>query len=117
MGQNRIMPSKKQIFNYWFDKIIDLEDLELNDCWGCGFPASIQRCHIQDRCESKNDSVENLVLLCKSCHRMQEVMCKTEQGRSIFLSKLIQGSIFFEIRFKELKNIYDIGIYNHLNLH
>jgi len=116
MKLKRIMPSKKEIFNYWIDKIIDLDDLDLNDCWGCGFKGNIQRCHIHDRYKSNNDDLSNLVLLCNNCHNRQETMCQNEEGRKIFISNLIEGNLFFSIRFKELQEVYKSGIYNHLNI-
>jgi hypothetical protein len=116
MQTKRKMPSKKQIFNYWVDKILDLEDCDLNTCWGCGFNSTIERCHINDRCKSNNDNLDNLVLLCKYCHRIQETMCKTDEGKNIFISKLIQGNFLFKLRFKLLTEIYNSGIYNNLNL-
>lgn len=114
METKRKMPSKKNIFNYWIDKILDVEECGTETCWACGFAGQIDRCHIHDRCESKNDNLDNLVLLCTHCHRIQEAMCKTDEGRNIFISKLIEGNFLFVVRYKQLEAIYNSGIYNHI---
>jgi hypothetical protein len=112
MIAKRKMPSKIQIFRYWQNKMIDSEDIDLNVCWGCGFTAAIERCHIHDRCYSLNDNVSNLVLLCKDCHRHQESMCGTENGRIEFVEKLINGAFLMNYRIESLctkikYNLYD----------
>ena len=102
MENKRKMPSKKQIFRYWESQILDLEDCDLNTCWGCGFTSTIERCHIYDRCYSFNDNVSNLVLLCRDCHKIQETLCFTESGRINFINKLIQSNFLFEFKFNSL---------------
>jgi 5-methylcytosine-specific restriction endonuclease McrA len=110
----RKMPSRDKIFNYWIDKINDLRECGTTICWACGFAGGVERCHIHDRCKSENDNLDNLVLLCKHCHKIQETMCTTQEGRSIFISKLIEGNFLFVVRYKQLEAIYNSGIYNHL---
>ena len=69
MTQKRKMPTKKKIFEHWENIILNSDELDSDTCWGCGFPANLERCHIHARCESFNDDLSNLVLLCKECHR------------------------------------------------
>jgi hypothetical protein len=38
-------------------------------CWRCGYKRRLQKCHIIPRSLGGSDDAENLVLLCKFCHR------------------------------------------------
>lgn len=103
MASKRNMPSKFQIYNYWKDLIFDFPDT-INTCWGCGFESNIQRCHIHDRCESNNDNLDNLILLCSYCHKLQENMCRNKESRLNFTERLIDGALFMNNKIKFLMN-------------
>jgi hypothetical protein len=63
------MPSKNEIAKYWGIKNYD------DYCMGCGVHAyKIERAHIYAAPISKNNSCDNLLLLCTFCHNeIQEV--------------------------------------------
>lgn len=118
MGQKREMPSKEKIFNHW-KNILNLDPInDKNMCWGCGFNIGLlERCHIEDRWINENDNVSNLVLLCKTCHCMQETCCVNEKGRKIFIQNLIDGTPFMTIRMKELFAKWQSGIYDNCGIY
>jgi hypothetical protein len=112
METKRKMPSKKQIFNHWENKLTGSEDLNLNTCWSCGFEGRIERCHLHDRCYSFNDDVSNLVLLCKECHKLQESMCQTEINRLEFINKIKQGPFLMSFKINSMLMKVKYGIYD-----
>ncbi|MCM3749266.1 HNH endonuclease [Paenibacillus pasadenensis] len=67
------MASKQQIVDYWFS-IVDECDLSVDAseaherCWRCGYKQSLERCHIIPSSLGGEDTVSNLVLLCRRCH-------------------------------------------------
>ena len=84
---SRQMPKKTAIKNYWekwlveqgkFDSIIEV--LEADYCWACGFIGETdkddwtERAHIKAKIEGGLDAVENLHLLCLSCHVSSELL-------------------------------------------
>jgi hypothetical protein len=69
------MEGKKRIVKYWRDNTdINIfpcwEDAETL-CWRCGykFTKDLQRCHIIPKALGGSDSADNLILLCRNCHR------------------------------------------------
>ena len=69
------MQSKNKIVEYWRDNThINIfpywKDAE-TQCWRCGykFTKDLQRCHIIPRALGGSDSADNLILLCRNCHR------------------------------------------------
>lgn len=68
------LPSAAKIFQYW--KVVastyGLEDHICDDesCFACG-AIGVERAHIVSRALGGSNSVANLVLLCKRCHRLQ----------------------------------------------
>ena len=115
MSQNRAgMPSSKLILKYWNDKY----DNEFTEgiCWGCGIHTSLERCHIEDRYLNLNDNLDNLVLLCRRCHKDQELVCHNEEGRTIFIKGILEGLIFLNFRLTEARLKYESGLFDHLNL-
>ena len=75
----RKMPTKKVVKKYWSDYLIQLgkfdskkEILEADYCWGCGFKAETERCHIKAKTNGGSDKPENIHLLCKACHKLSE---------------------------------------------
>ena len=98
MTNNRKMPSRKVIKQYWADELVkkgkfdSIEELyEADYCFACGSiddkegdSADTQytvRAHIQARVTGKTeqekialDAVENIHLLCEPCHKVSEFM-------------------------------------------
>ena len=71
------MPSRKDIFYFWENKIKNACDE--NTCFKCNLKPFIddsivvERCHIIPVCEGGSDDLENIHLLCNSCHKESEV--------------------------------------------
>ena len=104
------MPKKTAIKNYWekwlveqgkFDSIIEV--LEADYCWACGFIGETdkddwtERAHIKARIEGGLDAVENLHLLCSSCHVSSELL----DGQDYF--NWFKARTFFDV----LKDLQD----------
>ncbi|MBP2025082.1 HNH endonuclease [Peptoniphilus stercorisuis] len=71
--RKNIKTTKKEIVNYWFNKIdesnLSVDFTEAHErCWRCGYKVPLERCHIIPDSLGGEDSPENLVLLCKRCH-------------------------------------------------
>lgn len=116
--QKRKMPSKSAIYVHWYDILWDGRRMQNNKrkgdrrydtCWGCGFEVGTQRCHIIDRCAGGSDEVSNLVLLCVDCHRTQELVCQTDQGRKKFVEQIVDGAPFMPAKIAKYKNLIDLG--------
>ena len=66
--------SLKDVVAYWSQYqeesglAIDWSDAEKR-CWRCAYKSKLERCHIVPKSRGGADSVENLVLLCRRCHR------------------------------------------------
>lgn len=85
--QRRKMPTEKQVRAYWSEWVLktmgdrDESPLTLEDgtvgrlCFACGFywPES-ERAHIVARCNGGTDTVENLHMLCRPCHKASEAL-------------------------------------------
>lgn len=72
-------PSKEEIRNWWSHWLVERgkfdsvrEATEADYCFACGFEADTERAHITARVEGGSDEVENLHLLCPTCHRQSE---------------------------------------------
>ena len=71
------MPSRKDIFYFWENKIKNASDE--NTCFKCNLKPFIEesivveRCHIVPVCEGGSDDLDNIHLLCHSCHKESEV--------------------------------------------
>lgn len=73
MTQKRIKTSKKEIAEYWKDRIDNHETSvsfkhATSHCWRCGVKKRLDRAHIVPASKNGLDSPENFVLLCKHCH-------------------------------------------------
>ena len=67
------MPSKNLIKSYWLNVDSHLVMRQSTDsseswCFSCGRTSGVERCHIIPHCEGGTESVDNLHLLCRSCH-------------------------------------------------
>lgn len=81
------MPSRKRVFNYWqmknhclTTKFIDQDE---NTCFACGRTSGIERAHLVAKVNKGSDTVDNLHLLCKSCHFKLEGIYET-MGESFY---------------------------------
>jgi len=83
-GQQRTMPTAAQVRSHWaawflqtHDDVDDSPqtegDASVSLCYACGYYwPDCERAHIVARCNGGSDSVENLHMLCKTCHRASE---------------------------------------------
>ncbi len=66
--------NKKDIVKYWAKRIpetelsVDWADADVR-CWRCGYLRCLEKCHIVPNALGGHDAPENLVLLCKKCHK------------------------------------------------
>lgn len=77
------MPSKKEILGHWEEKFAaeslydvistDEDGLSAIACFSCGSPARVERAHITAINQGGSNEVENLHLLCRSCHSDSEI--------------------------------------------
>ena len=77
----RRMPTKNQIKEYWWKRLVELEKFICKDevfeddyCFACGFEAHTERAHILAKCEGGNNEPSNLHLLCSQCHKTSELL-------------------------------------------
>tara|TARA_Y100001963_G_scaffold143720_1_gene214945 strand:- start:2075 stop:2545 length:471 start_codon:yes stop_codon:yes gene_type:complete len=73
----RRMPHKNVIKREWENKFRFIEDfgwkeLPTDACWRCGKEGYVERCHINSRFHTQDDSPSNLHLLCGGCHKESE---------------------------------------------
>ena len=79
------MPAEKTIREFWTSKLIELDKFECNDdittpdsgklpCFACGYFGHCDRCHILALCEGGNNSLENIHMLCETCHQDSEYL-------------------------------------------
>lgn len=75
--ERKSTPSHKKIVEYWSSKIseadigIDWEDGDKR-CWRCSYKptsAKLEKCHIIPHALGGDEKCDNLVLLCKQCHK------------------------------------------------
>lgn len=69
-------PRKDQIVAAQERLITDVCCMSIHDavrtCWGCGFTATLERCHIVGHANGGSDTdPRNYFLLCRECHRNQ----------------------------------------------
>ena len=83
MGRKRKMPSREKIFKHWKNKLNNITNN--NTCFKCGVTPFfnkkniiVDRAHILAVCEGGTDDLNNLHLLCKSCHRESEAYSGVE---------------------------------------
>ena len=100
------MPSKKQILAHWQDRIWDAPT-DTETCWGCGFKTVIYRCHLEPHCETQNNDVSNLVLLCTDCHCWQEMYCRFK-GVDEFVDRISDSALFMRPKMMLLNSLKDI---------
>lgn len=91
MSRKRNMPSRKKIFDFWNGKLKPV--VNDNTCFKCGVTSIfdkdtiiVDRAHILAVCDGGLDELDNLHLLCKSCHRDSEAYSGDEY-KLWFLSK------------------------------
>jgi len=84
VSQARKMPTARAIRQHWATRLIELgkfdEVVEVMDdedggyCFACGFDSinTLQRAHINAKCNGGSDDVENLHMLCYTCHKDSE---------------------------------------------
>ena len=80
---------------------------DTDTCWGCGFLGT-QRAHIRAVCNGGDESLDNLVLLCVSCHNIQETICKTEEGVQAFTEAIKDGAPFMKVSFMRIEAMNDV---------
>ena len=75
----RKMPTERAIRAFWADKLWRVkgydspeEFMESGYCFACGWYRELHRAHIQPRCNGGSDTVENLHMLCRTCHKASE---------------------------------------------
>jgi hypothetical protein len=77
MATRPSLPSKKAIMDYWREWVWErhADPPEEHFCWACGWvEEQLDRAHIHARCEGGTDTVDNLHLLCRTCHRVSEYL-------------------------------------------
>lgn len=95
----KTMPSKSNILRYWSEILSDAPK-NTSVCWGCGFDGYVERCHLVGHWKTQNNDVSNLVLLCKRCHRLQELFCSLANV-DLFVGLLKDGAPFMTIAIAE----------------
>jgi len=90
----RHMPTKRMIKANWepylllLEKFDSPEELWEDDyCFACGLKpyatSKTERAHIIPRVYGGDDTVDNLHLLCKKCHRYSEFFCERMKDKSV----------------------------------
>src|SRR4051812_41127985 len=81
----RKMPTKKAIKTHWAEFLVGIdkfdsvhEVMEDDYCFACGLLADTERSHILPKCRGGPDTIENLHLLCWSCHKQSEFISGDE---------------------------------------
>jgi len=104
MNENRThrqsMPSKTEIAYHW--------GMGNDYCWGCGFEAQIERCHLLARCKNGGVDVGNFVLLCKFCHNHIQEFWTDNVSEAEYIKKLIDNGLpFLDVRIAYAKAMYE----------
>ena len=114
MSRKRNMPSRKKIFDFWNGKLKSV--VNDNTCFKCGVTSVlnkemviVDRAHILAVCEGGSDELDNLHLLCRSCHKDSEAY-SGEEYNLWFLSKSKEQFA------KSLFVLWDKGELNHNRL-
>ena len=89
MSQSRKMPHKNVIKREWENKFRFIEDfgwkeLPTDACWKCGKDGYVERCHINSRYHTQDDSPSNLHLLCLKCHHESEMLYGWKEGHAYY---------------------------------
>jgi hypothetical protein len=103
------MPRADAILEHWKDKMFD-PPKNTETCWGCGF-AGNTRAHIQGVSHGGDESLDNLALLCASCHEMQEVICSSEEGVQAFKEAIKDGAPFMKVSYVRLEAMNEVFPY------
>jgi hypothetical protein len=80
--KNRIdMPTKLSVKLYWHEWLylkgkvpFRWDQKAIDYCFACGIEAVTERCHIVAHSKTQNNNVNNIHLLCRSCHEESENM-------------------------------------------
>ena len=62
------MPTPDKILKYWWNKY----DINEKECFACGAPRKLYRCHIVPSVLGGSNKISNLHLLCAGCHDKSE---------------------------------------------
>ena len=80
MKRKKITVGKSTIAKYWAKQISDIKKVpehEINEaqrCFACMLALPLQRAHITPYTDPESNSVDNLHLLCQTCHRDSETL-------------------------------------------
>lgn len=118
----RHMPTKRMIKANWepylllLEKFDSAEELWEDDyCFACGlkpYPTSkTERAHITPRVYGGDDSVDNLHLLCKKCHRYSEFFCERMKDKSI---KEVRA--YYYQWFEAMNAVYGMAMYSPIEM-
>ncbi len=74
-NKRKSMPSQKSIWDYWKDRLLEY-DVELYEnekcCFACGYKGTLHRSHIIPCRTDQDNDINNIHLLCSSCHSLTE---------------------------------------------
>lgn len=109
--------TKEKIVEYWTNRIPEWElSVDWIDagvcCWRCGYFKRLEKCHIIPDALGGADAPENLVLLCKQCHRdAPNTMDKDFFWDWIKSSAVpFYGTFYITQAIKEIESVYDINL-------
>jgi|GEM_PF-1418063 len=73
-SKNKKGPTNREIAAHWATHEsecgLSVDWAEAHErCWGCGYECKLEQCHIIPNSRGGSNQPENLVLLCKRCHR------------------------------------------------
>jgi len=81
MKKPRNLPSHNLIRSYWAPKLVAIgkfssaQDLEHSKvCFACGLRSIVERAHIISKVTNGADQIDNLHLLCPTCHKDSELL-------------------------------------------
>jgi hypothetical protein len=112
MGQNRKLPSKKNIVKFWNNNY----NTGFTDdcCWACGFGGLLDRAHLKARTFNGEDKEYNIVLLCRFCHHTQENISHNEKSIESFKNAIIDGLPFFSLKWNYITEKIKVGLYDNV---
>ena len=79
------MPNKERIRLFWQEILFSMGKFTVGGCFACGRIADLERAHILSRNQGGNNSIVNIHLLCRNCHKESEFLEQKEYW--IFLVK------------------------------
>jgi hypothetical protein len=121
MRSRKGMPSKRHIAEYWVERILDkygdkfsldwyiekrYNTKIVDMCFACTFTSKTERAHILPVCEGGNNSVQNIHLLCKSCHVESEYLSGDAYWRW-FKNKRKEDNGMYKARIRECAMLVD----------